>query len=152
VILDGSLSSDPEGDAITFAWLVDGSLNPIATGAIASVCLELGLHDITLVVTDSGGADGTTTQQVEVITAAEAVDLLITAVNDADLDRKNKRPFLATLKAVQASFDRGQTNAAVNQLGAFQNKVQAQLAPSQPNLAAEWIALAEAIINAVQPQ
>jgi hypothetical protein len=152
VVLDGSLSSDPEGDAITFAWLLDGALNPIATGAMATACLELGLHEVTLVVTDSGGASGTSTQQIEVITAGEAIDLLITEVNEADLDRKNKRPFLATLKAVQASFDRGQVGAAVNQLVAFQNKVRAQVSPTQPELADEWNALADAIIHAVQPQ
>ena len=152
VVLDGSLSSDPDGDALTFAWFLDGNPIPVATGVMAGVCIEVGLHDVTMVATDSAGANGSSTQAIDVITAAEAVDLLITAVNEADLDRKNKRPFLATLKAVQASFDRGQSGAAVNQLGAFQNKVRAQVGRTQPALAAEWIALAESIISAVQPE
>jgi hypothetical protein len=152
VVLDGSLSSDPDGDALTFAWLLDGMPNLIATGAVTTACIELGLHEVTLVATDSGGASGTSTQQIEVITAGESVDLLISAVNESDVERKTKRPFLATLKAAQASFDRGQIGAAVNQLGAFKNKVRAQVSPTHPEVAAEWIALANAIIDAVQPQ
>jgi hypothetical protein len=151
VTLDGSLSSDPDGDALTYAWLLDGSPLPIATGVQATACLELGLHDITLVVTDAAGAPGTLTKRIEVITAAEAVDLLIDAVNNATLDRKNKRPFLATLKAAQASFDRGDTTAALNQLHAFENKVRAQVGRTQPLVAAEWIRLSQAIAAAVVP-
>jgi hypothetical protein len=151
VTLDGSATTDPDGDALEFAWLVDGSIVPVATGVIATTCLELGVHDITLVATDAGGADGTTTKRVEVITAGEALDLLISAINDLNVEGKNKRPFLATLKAAQASFDRGDLTPALNQLGALQNKLRAQLGRSHPEEATRLIRLAQAIANAVNP-
>ena len=48
---------------------------------------------------------------------------------DANAGRKNKRPILASLKAAQASFDRGDMIPALNQLQACGNKVRAQLDP-----------------------
>jgi hypothetical protein len=149
VTLDGSLSSDSEPGPLAYSWLLDGSPIPVASGVIAGTCLEIGAHDITLVVTDGAGGSGSTTTHVEVITAGEAVENLITKVNDAVLDRKNKRPFIATLKAGAASFDRGNATSAVNQLHAFQNKVRAQIGSTDPALAEEWIRLAQAIIDAL---
>ena len=75
---------------------------------------------------------------------------LISKVNDADIDRKPKRPFIASLKAAAASFDRGSNQSGVNQLAAFQNKVRAQIARTDPALAAELIAAAQAIIDALE--
>jgi len=53
------------------------------------------------------------------------------------------------LKAATASTDRGQNVAAANQLHAFQNKVRAQIAPSDPALAQLWIHMAQEIIDAL---
>lgn len=152
VLADGSASSDPDGDDLAYAWFLDGSVIPAASGVMATICIEVGVHDLTLLVSDPRGANGTETKRLEVITAAEAVDVLIEEVNETDLDRKNKRPFLATLKAAQASFDRGDNTPALNQLGAFQNKVRAQLGRTHPETAAAWIRLAQAIVNAVNAQ
>ena len=89
------------------------------------------------------------TETVEVITAGEAVDLLVALVNDSSIERKNKRPFIASLKAAGASFDRGNNTSAINQLHAFQNKVRAQIGKTNPAEAAKWIRLAQSIIDAV---
>jgi len=57
---------------------------------------------------------------------------------------------LATLEAALASFERGSLRSGVNQLGAFQNKVRAQVARKEGALAAAWIASAEEIIDAAR--
>jgi probable HAF family extracellular repeat protein len=54
VTLDGSASSDPDGDTLTFEWFEGGAR--IATGATANLSLSAGSHTITLRVTDPAGA------------------------------------------------------------------------------------------------
>jgi hypothetical protein len=149
VHLDGTRSSDPDGDALTYTWFADGGVVPIATGATAEVTLEVGDHSITLVVND-GQASDTDVIQVQVLTAGEAVDDLILDVNQADLGRKNKRPLIASLKAASASFDRDNFESGASQLHAFQNKVRAQISKVNPTSAASFIADAQAIIDAVK--
>jgi len=55
VMLDGSGSSDPDGDMLTYAW--NGPVD-IPGGPTPTVALPLGIHTITLFVDDgNGGAD-----------------------------------------------------------------------------------------------
>lgn len=66
VQLDGSPSSDPDLDVLTYEWKDRGV--KIAAGAIVDVTLAVGLHSITLTVTDPKGATSTTDPvQVEVL-------------------------------------------------------------------------------------
>ena len=53
VMLDGSASSDPDGDELTFAWFENG--NQIASGVSPTVGFTLGVHTVRLVVTDPSG-------------------------------------------------------------------------------------------------
>jgi hypothetical protein len=148
VILDGSLSYDIDGDPLEFFWLADSSPDPIALGASVTVSLDVGEHVITLVVSD-GNDQSTDSLTVEVITASDAVVELILQVDQANISSSNKIRLVATLKAACASFDRGELGAGSNQLHAFQNKVRAQVAASNPYLAEKWIHLAQQIIDAV---
>ncbi|MCI0745045.1 MAG: HYR domain-containing protein [Verrucomicrobia subdivision 3 bacterium] len=52
--LDGTASSDPDGDTLTFAWSEGGV--SLGSGAALSVNLGLGTHTVTLTVTDPSGA------------------------------------------------------------------------------------------------
>jgi hypothetical protein len=56
VTLDGSLSSDSDGTIVNYSWYLLGSL--VGSGVSPQVNLPLGVHDITLVVTDDDGAEG----------------------------------------------------------------------------------------------
>jgi photosystem II stability/assembly factor-like uncharacterized protein len=73
VILDGSGSSDPDADPLSFTWLWPFDS---ATGVRPTVRLPLGTTTVRLTVTDSEGATGTDTVQITVRdTAAPTVAL-----------------------------------------------------------------------------
>ncbi|HCQ80491.1 MAG TPA: glycosyl hydrolase [Verrucomicrobiales bacterium] len=61
--VDGSVSNDPEGTSLKFAWLKNGK--PISTDPITTLIFtEPGDHPITLKVTDAQGASNEFTQYV----------------------------------------------------------------------------------------
>jgi PKD domain-containing protein len=63
VVLDGSASIDPDGDALTFAW---SGLAGQATGARPTLRFPIGTTTMTLEVSDPDGARATDTVQVTV--------------------------------------------------------------------------------------
>jgi hypothetical protein len=149
VVLDGSHTADPEGDPLSFAWFKDGAIVPFAVGMRTTNVMAIGLHPITMLV-DDGRHTVTEAFDVDVISACEGDEDLISLIDAANLDRRNKRPLIATLKASCASFERGSFNSGANQLNAFQNKVHAQVFPSNPALASELTRRAQEIIDAVK--
>lgn len=62
VTLDGSKSSDPDGDALTFQWTLAG--NVLGTNSTLSLSLPMGTNVITLTVTDTCGASSQTNVSV----------------------------------------------------------------------------------------
>jgi uncharacterized repeat protein (TIGR01451 family) len=147
VHLDGSRSSDADGDPLTYNWL-EGT-TPLAAGVTADVTLNIGIHAIDLVVSD-GLASDSDTIEAAVISASDAVHLLILKIEETDLGRKNKRPLESTLRAAATAFSEGRFRPGVNQLEAFQNKVRAQIADQDPAAAACFNDLAQQIINAIE--
>jgi hypothetical protein len=65
VTLNGSASFDPDGGAI-FAYEWTEGTTPLGSGAIINPSLDLGVHTITLTVTDDEGATASDTVQVTV--------------------------------------------------------------------------------------
>lgn len=65
IALDGSASSDPDGDALAYSWTDHGIT--IATTAVANVKLPVGTHLIALTVSDGkGGVNSTAAQSVTI--------------------------------------------------------------------------------------
>jgi hypothetical protein len=117
---------------------------PLATGAVAVVTLPPGTYPIALVVSDGLAAD-TNVVVVKVLTPAQTIEDIIAVINGSDI--AHQQPFIATLQAANDSVAQCNLTAAVNQLGAFQNKVLAQVAPDDSVLAETLIASAQEIIN-----
>ena len=148
VTLSGAGSSDPDGDALQYAWYVNGSDTPVATGVTANVSLALGSHIIVLVVND-GSALASDTVEVEVITVEDAINVLIVLVDDTDLSRKQKRPLIEALKKAGDAFGDDHVRSAINKLQSFQNKVAAQITRINAECAEILIDAAQQIIDAL---
>jgi len=146
VVLDGSKSSDPDQDPLTYAWF-EGT-NHFADGVVATNVFAVASHTITLVVSD-GMAAGTATGTVEVITAGEAIRLIVSLIEGSNLDPNSQHPLLAILQESAASFDRGDFTSGINQLQEFQNQVRAEIAPSDSAVASTLVQAAEQVLNAV---
>lgn len=65
VTLNGSKSTDPNGDALSFVW-TDQAGNIVGTTAMVPVTVSVGTHTFTLTVTDTAGLSSTATTQVTV--------------------------------------------------------------------------------------
>ena len=76
--LDGSQSSDPDGDSLTYSWRDNGV--EIATTVTASVRLSIGTHAITLTVSDGKGGSNTTAAQ-SVTVVPPKIEVTITSIN-----------------------------------------------------------------------
>jgi hypothetical protein len=142
VVLDGSLSADVDGDLLEFQWRSNGRENLLATGAVASVLLPVGVHPIDLSVSD-GSFKATNSIVIEVIPATDAVERLILLLASQPMDR----PLVRALSAAMASIERGNPTAAINQLRTFQKQVRAQVSRVDPVRADRLIAEAQAIID-----
>ncbi len=124
VVLDGTRSSDPEGEAITFAWYEGTTL--LGTKAVVVTVMPVGEHPLLLVVSD-GFLSATNAFTIDVLTTGQGVERLA-AIVSADVSRS--QPLLALLGAAAASINRGDTIPAINQLRAFEQKLRAQLGVS----------------------
>jgi len=84
VALDGTGSSDPDGDPLTFSWTDNGQV--IATTATADVPLAIGQHSIVLTVSDGRGGTSSTAPQAVNVTAPSN-ELAINTVSPASARR-----------------------------------------------------------------
>lgn len=67
VALDGSASCDPDGDALAYAWDLNGDGIADAAGPVAHVAYPLGTHVAALAVTDTHGALSTDSVTIRVV-------------------------------------------------------------------------------------
>lgn len=81
VTLNGSASSDPDGDPLTYTWTENGAT--IATGMNPTVTIAYGAHTITLTVDDGKG--GTATDDVVITIVDTTAPALSVTVNQNSL-------------------------------------------------------------------
>ena len=148
LILDGSLSSDEDGDVLAFAWTRNDEGATFALGVLTTNTFEVGFHDVTLVV-DDGKITGSATVNLEVLTLEDAVDELYGVLVESEIPRKDKRPLLTTLGRVWDSFNDGRLNSGAKQLRAFQQKARAQLDGNNADAGRRMVHVAQQIIDAI---
>jgi hypothetical protein len=107
LLLNGTRSTDPEGGALTYAWVLEPGAAPFSTNGLTEVDLDLTEQTIQLAVTDPQGNVGLDSLTVEVITIGEAIDELTDKVRECTLPRAQKRSLIATLKVASALSHRG---------------------------------------------
>lgn len=101
VTLNGSASYDPDGIITSYIWTLNGET--IATSVTATVSLPIGNHTVFLTVTDSCGAMGTS-----------SVNINITGPQDKDKDKdKDKDAAAATSKTVMTAMTEIEQDDAV---------------------------------------
>lgn len=153
--LNGSMSSDPEGDTLSYLWFVVPDPAAFSASAVTTNCLEVGTHAVILTATDSAGLSDTDTLTFEVLTAPLAIELLIEEINEAGkagiaLSRKIKRELTATLRAALHHAGREQLRDTQKALDAFEKKVRAQLAKTHPEAATAWVRWSQAVSEGIQ--
>lgn len=78
VLLDGTGSSDPEDDPLTYQWSVDGTV--VSTDPAPTIQLPLGMHTVTLLVND-GVFDSPADELIVEIVDGTAPELTLLGVN-----------------------------------------------------------------------
>lgn len=143
VRLDGSRSSDPDGEPLGYGWFFEGQL--VAEGMTAEVRRPIGKHTFLLVVTDgqSGAEDSVV---VRVITAGMAVQELSARLAEARLPQGKKTACLVILRNAARAFDRGNTRLGVHELQLMQHLLRAR--GVNPSAAKPLITEAQEVIDA----
>jgi hypothetical protein len=143
VVLDASLSSNPGSGAMTYLWLVDGE--PVGTEAIITNTMDVGWHEVTLVVDNgsgssqcNGGGSSTCTTTVIVADGAEAVEEIVLMVEEACLDRTVRRALNKHLKDASKKFAKGKCRDGCRELEAFIDKVEHYEKQCQKNRYKRW--------------
>ncbi|WP_395090406.1 PKD domain-containing protein [Armatimonas sp.] len=78
--LNGSASSDPDGDMLTYEWYEGTTL--LSNAVSPTLALSAGIHNLTLTITDPSGASSSDTVQVTV--EAFGFDGFLSPINGAD--------------------------------------------------------------------
>jgi DNA/RNA endonuclease G (NUC1) len=139
----------------------DGSgAQPLAlsgTGfALSHTYAAAGTFTVTVTVMDDDGGASNATAEVTVASPAQAVNGLAAQVDAlvsaGTINRGNGNALNAKLRAAQQSLGNGNENAALNQLGAFVNQVQAMVQSGHLSQAhgAALIAAAQRIVASIQ--
>ena len=146
--LDGSRSSDPDGDSLMYTWFLYGGR--LGTGVKLTVGIGVGSVPMSLEVSDGWITNSTTTFFVTVITAAQPVNNLAGQVSAANLQSGVTNTLLGDLSAAAASFNRGSFNSGANQLQTFIADVNAQSGKKIDMATSNaFISAAQAIVSAV---
>lgn len=161
--LDGTMSSDPDGDPLTsYSWFANSGSGPVLIGEGATLTTRLGIgeHQIFLSVSDGSLDSPFAVRQVLVIPVSEAIGLLIARVESSSVRPDWKRILITELRATSDLFAGrppvrrlSPCEAGVAGLRFFRSSViflsQGRINIIPRALATEWIYLTDQIINNV---
>lgn len=155
VVLDGTGSSDPDGDDLTYSWSTDGSctFDDATSPTPQLTCTTAGTFNVTLTVDDGGASDSDTTT-VTMITPqgaiASLIDKIESLMDDGVLKPGQAKGLIRPLENGIKSLDKGNVEDACNQLDDFIDKVYAKTpSPLDATTADELIEDAFAIQDAI---
>jgi hypothetical protein len=157
VQLDGSGSSDPDGDEISYAWFFnskpDGSTAELGDNTIVNPTFIpdiVGEYKLGLVVNDGQTDSETDLVSIFVQSPQEATEDVITTVIEMNLGNWGKS-LKAKLESIIVWLDINNTEDAIDQLEAFILAVKAQSGKKLTDgQASELIATAQRIIDALE--
>jgi len=154
--LDGTLSSDPDGDSLTFNWQIEGEATP-RTGQIVSIAdLPVGNYQVTLTVDDGTYTDTDTmllgvpagagvepppadALQEQVQNIKDRISCFSTSSFDAPNEKaaeNRRKALLNMLDKVSEHIDTGDFQAAIDQLEDILVKSDGLSPPDSPP---DWI-------------
>jgi alpha-tubulin suppressor-like RCC1 family protein len=153
VYFDASLSTDADGDPLTFGWFDDGTNHLFGSGVVATNTLDLGTNSIILTVSD-GHVTEFKPFEVDVISAGGAIGELMEFIKGlpthSGIKPKTWKQLTDVLRAAQSEFERGNWNAGLVHLRIFRFRVSTQIAPVDQALANNLMYMAQQIATAVQ--
>ncbi len=136
--LDGSGSSDPDGDPITYNWEITSK--PAGSNATLSdpnivnptfIADVAGEYRVSLVVNDAIENSAPDEVIITAISAQDATGSLIDQINalvaSGDLEANQAKPLTDKLMAIIGLLDKDKTEVAINQLETFINMVTADI-------------------------
>lgn len=130
-------ASDPDGDTVTWGSgnLPEGATLDANSGVFTWTPMSDQVKDykITFVATDDGGPVSESSSMtvyvrvVDIVTPVEDNELLIDTVLSYEFEENITNSYVANLKSVESFLEKGQVQAATNQLNAFSKKLDQDL-------------------------
>jgi hypothetical protein len=146
VTLDGRDSSDVDGDPLTFAWFEGTEVPPFAVLGLVTNRFDIGYHLIRLAVSD-GSSTGSVSHVLEIVTASEAVRLVILFVEATELAPQVKKDLINRLELAAEMFEADRPAIAVKRLVNIERRVQRELIATNPVFANQLIAAIQRIVD-----
>ena len=148
------------GETISFEDIDNGSYDP-DTGDTITLSVDnvgpfpLGENWVNLTATDGSGESDICQAKVTVVEATASIitktEELIHGIQDSGIQQGIKNSLIKKLENAKSSIEKGNINAAINKIRAFQNEIQAKMGKKiSEELAEEWIAWAEDIIQELE--
>ena len=141
--------STTAGDALThaFSWTADGGMVGLPELAVGGYSPAVDVNNHGQVV---GSSAGHATMWVLPVTVTSALDQLIAQVTAYGLPNGLTNALTVKLEAALASWQRGRSNAAVNEIGAFIREVNAKRGRALTDAQADTlIRMAEVVVLAI---
>jgi Tol biopolymer transport system component len=150
VVLDGSGSSDPDGDPLSYEWTEGAAV--LAADVVASVIFDLGAHSVTLNVSDGVETASDIVEVTVYATVAGLSELVNGYAASGDISDIVAQDLLGELEDAQRDLDNGDYDKAIQDLDQFKKDVDSE--KDKGNIPADVAAVlagaADCVIGVIQ--